>query len=92
MSTRSDRIEARLLPEQRASIDRAAEREGVSRSAFVVGAAIEKAERMLAEETTTRVPASFFDDLLAALDVATPAPILAAAAQQARRDGRLRRT
>ncbi len=89
MSTRSDRIEARLLPEQRASIDRAAEREGVSLSAFVVTAAVEKAERMIADETTTRVPSSFFDDLLAALDDPTPAPKLARAAQRARRDGRL---
>ena len=89
MSTRSDRIEARLLPEQRASIDRAAAREGQSLSAFVVSAAVEKAERMIADETTTRVPASFFDDLLAELD--QPAPALTRAAQRARRDRRLTR-
>ena len=91
MSTRSDRIEARLLPEQRAAIDRAAAREGVSRLAFVVTAAVEKAERMIADELTTRVPASFFDDLLAALDEAAPAPALARASQRARRDRRLTR-
>jgi len=61
-----------LLP--RFTVDRAAAREGVSRSAFVVAAAVEKAERIIADEATTRVPPRFFDDLLAALDEATPAP------------------
>ncbi len=91
MTTRSDRIEARLLPEERAAIDRAAAQEGVSRSTFVVVAAVEKAERLIAEEATTRIPPSFFDDLLAALDTAAPAPALAHAAERAHRDRRLTR-
>lgn len=91
MATRSDRIEARLLPEERAAIDRAAAQEGVSRSTFVVVAAVEKAERLIAEEATTRIPPSFFDDLLAALDAAGPAPALARAAERAHRERRLTR-
>src|SRR6266849_7127314 len=88
MTTRSDRIEARLLPEERAAIDRAAAQEGVSRSTFVLVAAVEKAERLIAEEATTRIPPSFFDDLLAALDTAAPARARMRARERTRRGPR----
>lgn len=76
MATKTDRIEARLPPQHLATIDRAAAMEGVSRSAFVVAAAVEKAEQVIADESITRVPASFFDDLLASLDERAPTPAL----------------
>lgn len=91
MAGKTDRIEARLPAEQLATIDRAAATAGVSRSAFVVTAAVEKAERVISAEAITRVPPSFFDDLIAALDEPTPAPRLAQVAKRARRKGRLAR-
>lgn len=91
MPSKTDRIEARLPHDQLAAIDRAAASAGMSRSAFVVTAAVEKAERVIADENTTRVPPSFFDDLLAALDDATSAPALARAARRARRQPQIRR-
>jgi len=92
VTVKSDRIEARLLAEQLAAIDRAAASEGVSRSAFVVTAAVERAERVISAESITRVPASFFDDLVAALDQPTSAPRLARAAKRARLASRIART
>jgi len=92
VTVKSDRIEARLQAEQLAAIDRAAASEGVSRSAFVVTAAVERAERVFSAESITRVPASFFDDLVAALDQPTSAPRLARAAKRARLASRIART
>ncbi|MHB8464179.1 MAG: type II toxin-antitoxin system TacA family antitoxin [Acidimicrobiales bacterium] len=89
MPVRSDRIEARLSPDQRERIDRAARFEGQTRSAFVVAAAVEKADQVIADLTTTRVPVDFFEQLLAALDDPGEAPALARAARRARRTPRL---
>jgi uncharacterized protein (DUF1778 family) len=89
MPSKTDRIEARLLPEQLAAIDRAAASEGLSRSAFVVTAAVEKAEQMMAGQVTTKVPGSFFDELLAVIDEPMPAPALTRAAQKARQRGQI---
>jgi uncharacterized protein (DUF1778 family) len=63
------RLEFRVTPQDKAQIERAAALAGEHVTAFARVAASERAERVLREhETTTTVPAEFFDDLLAALD------------------------
>jgi len=89
MAVKTDRVEARLSPEERARIERAASTAGLSVSAFMVGAAVERADEIIAEATTTTVPADYFDVLLAALDEPAQAPRLAQAAKRARRSPRI---
>jgi uncharacterized protein (DUF1778 family) len=73
------RLEVRVRPESKARIERAAALVHAPVSDFVRSAAEERAE------TLTRVPAEFFDDLLAALDApAEPSSALARAARRAR--------
>jgi len=76
------RLEFRVSPEDRSRIKRAAELAGEPVGTFARSAAEERADRILREhEATTKVPAAFFDDLMAALDApAEPSPALAAAA------------
>ncbi len=65
----SARLEFRVRPDRKSRIEAAAALLGEPVSEFARAAAEEKAERVLAEhEATTRVPAEFFDDLLAAFD------------------------
>lgn len=91
MSVKSGRVEARLSPEQRERIARAAAFAGESLSAFMVAAAVQRADELIAEESSTVVPTDYFDQLLAALDApAEPSPRLAAAAKRARRELRIR--
>lgn len=68
MATRSERIEARIDPDRASRIRCAAELAHASVSAFVVEAAVERAERILVEHHSATVPSQFFDRLLAALD------------------------
>jgi uncharacterized protein (DUF1778 family) len=92
MSTKTERVEARLSLEQRTRIERAAEYVGESMSTFIVGAAVERADELIAAHFATVVPADYFDQLLAALDEPTePSPILSAAAKRARRRQRITR-
>jgi uncharacterized protein (DUF1778 family) len=84
MSTRIDRIEARVAPERAERIREAAELAHQSVSSFVIDAAEEKAERIILEQRETDVPSSFFDELLAALDEPpTAVPALHDAAERA---------
>lgn len=85
MATKSERVEARLSAEERAQIERAARFEGRSLSAFMVDAAVERADQILAEQTKTVVPADYFDQLVAALDEPDRAPRLRRAAKRAGR-------
>jgi uncharacterized protein (DUF1778 family) len=85
MAVKTDRMEARVSPEERERIERAASASGLSVSAFIVSAAVERADDVIAATTTTTVPADYFDDLLAALDVAEAAPRLAKAARRRHR-------
>jgi uncharacterized protein (DUF1778 family) len=86
MGTREDRIEARVQPERAKRIRLASRLLQTSVSAFVVDAAAEKAEQVIAEHTYTTVPAKYFDRLLAALDEpATVIPGLARAAARVRK-------
>lgn len=68
MAARTERLEARIAPDEHSRIKRAADLEHTSISSFMVAAAAEKADRVIAEHHTTILPARFFDDLLAALD------------------------
>jgi uncharacterized protein (DUF1778 family) len=90
MAVKTDRMEARVSPEERQRIERAAAAQGVSVSAFMVNAAVDRADEVMAEATTTTVPADYFDSLLAALDLAEPAPRLARAAKDSARSKRIR--
>jgi uncharacterized protein (DUF1778 family) len=89
MAAKTDRMETRVSPEERAHIERAASVAGLSASAFIVSAAVDRADDIIAAATTTTAPADYFDELLAALDSPAPAPRLAKAAKQARRHGRV---
>jgi uncharacterized protein (DUF1778 family) len=80
------RLEVRVRPESKARIERAAALVHAPVSEFVRSAAEERAERVMTDhEAQTRVPAEFFDDLLAALDgPVEPAGALARASGRAR--------
>lgn len=90
MAVKTERIEARVAPEQRERIERAASLTGVSTSAFMVSSAVEHAEAVIADATTTFVPTDYFDELLAALDTPAHAPRLAEAAKRAQHNPRVR--
>jgi uncharacterized protein (DUF1778 family) len=90
MPAKSDRVEARLSPDERERINRAAEFEGQSVSSFMVTAAVEKADQVISEHTVTQVPTNYFDQLLRALDEPGPAPQLRRAARRARQHSRIR--
>jgi uncharacterized protein (DUF1778 family) len=63
------RLEFRLADESKARMERAAEIVKVPLSDFVRSAAEERTEQILRDhDATLTVPATFFDDLLAALD------------------------
>lgn len=81
MATKSERLEARVSPEQRARLEWAAQTAGTSLSTFVVDAAVERAEEILAAEAATLVPTDYFEVLLATLDVPDEAPTLARSAR-----------
>lgn len=89
MAVKSERLEARVSPEQRARLEWAASLAGTSVSAFVIEAAVERAEELTAAQLATTVPADYFDRLVSALDTAESAPTLARAASQARRRRRI---
>lgn len=86
--TATARLEVRIRPESKARITLAADLVNVPVSDFVRSAAEDRAEQILREhESQTRVPAAFFDDLLAALDdSARPSAALRRAARRARDD------
>jgi uncharacterized protein (DUF1778 family) len=89
MAVKSDRLEARVSPEQRARLEWAAAISGTSVSTFVVDAAVERAEEVVAAQMSTAVPAEYFDRLVAALDEADRAPTLTKAARRVRRRPRI---
>jgi uncharacterized protein (DUF1778 family) len=91
MATKSERLEARVSPEQRARLEWAAQTAGLSLSTFVLDAAVDRAEEILATETTTLVPIDYFETLLANLDAPDQAPTLARSARRARDNRNLRR-
>lgn len=90
VARKTDRVEARLSPEERQRIDQAAQLAGQSLSAFMVGAAVEKADQVIADIAVTVVPPDYFDRLVAEIDKADPAPQLARAVARARRSRLIR--
>ena len=80
------RLEVRVRPEVKAKIALAADLVNLPVSDFVRSAAEDRAEEILREhESQTRVPAAFFDSLLAALDEpARPSPALRRASRRTR--------
>ena len=89
MAVKSERLEARVSPEQRARLERAASLAGTSVSAFVVDAAVDRADELLAAQMSTTVPADYFDQLVSALDRPDRAPALAKAAKRVARRPRI---
>ena len=89
MAVKTDRLEARLSPDERERIKQAAATAGLSVSAFVAEIAVERADQIIAATTPTVVPADYFDDLLAAHDDSANAPRLAEAAKRSRRSNRI---
>ncbi len=89
MAVKTNRVESRVSPEERARIEQAAAMAGMSVSSFMVGAAVDRADELITEYTTTIVPADYFDALLATLDEPDPAPRLAKAAADLRRSRRI---
>jgi uncharacterized protein (DUF1778 family) len=88
---KSDRVEARLSPDQRDRIEQAATLAEESMSSFMVSAAVERAEAVIADHASTVVPSDYFDQLLSALDEGSESsPRLAAAARRSRRRPRIR--
>lgn len=90
MAPKSDRVEARLSPEEREVILRAAGFREVSMSSFIVAAAVEKAEEVISEHMVTRVPPDFFDRLVATLDEPDPSPGLEQAVKKVRANPQIR--
>jgi uncharacterized protein (DUF1778 family) len=89
MAVKSDRLEARVTPEQRARLEWAARLAGTSVSAFVVDAAVERAEELVTAQMSTSVPADYFDRLVDTLDHADRAPTLTKVAKRVERDSRI---
>ena len=89
MPAKTARIETRVSVAARRRIDRAAALQGSTLSAFIVSAAVERADEVLAAHDTTTVPAEYFDRLLAAIDKPNPAPRLRAAAKRSARRARI---
>jgi uncharacterized protein (DUF1778 family) len=83
MPARTQRLEARVSPEEAAIIRRAAALENVSASAFVVSSAVEQAEEVIASRQATAVPPDFFDRLLRSLE--KPGVVVPALARAAKR-------
>ena len=73
MPTKTARIELRAAPAREQRIRYAAELARQSLSAFVLDAASERAEQVIASSSSTVVPDDFFDELWDALD-APPSP------------------
>lgn len=83
MAARTDRIEARIEPERAERIRFASALVDESMSSFMVRAAVDRAERVIAEHTFTEVDEEYFVRLIAALDEPARAmPALAKVARQ----------
>jgi uncharacterized protein (DUF1778 family) len=89
MAAKAVRLEARLTPTQRRQIEQAAILAGESVSSFVVLAALDRADILVSERTSTVVPAAYFDQLVASMDEPDDAPHLAHAARETQQHRRI---
>jgi uncharacterized protein (DUF1778 family) len=64
----TQRFEIRLSDEALRQIREAASMEGTSASKFALDATLNRAQEVIAAQRTWRVPVSFFEELLSALD------------------------
>lgn len=85
MATRTRRIEMRADPASEERISKAAQVLHESVSSFVLRAASNEADRVLAQADVTLMPAEQFDTLIGSLDVPDPAPALERLAGRQRR-------
>ena len=69
---RSSRLNMRLPPEQRQTIDMAASLKGSSITQWAIDHLVTDARRDIEEETVTRLPSKAFDEFLKALDKPMP--------------------
>ena len=69
---RSSRLNMRLTPEQRQTIDMAASLKGSSITQWAIDHLVTDARRDIEEETVTRLPSKAFDEFLKALDKPMP--------------------
>lgn len=69
---RSSRLNMRLTPEQRRTIDMAASLKGSSITQWAIDHLVADARRDIEEETVTRLSPKAFDEFLAALDRPMP--------------------
>ena len=69
---RSSRLNMRLTPEQRQTIDIAASLKGSSITQWAIDHLVTDARRDIEEETVTRLPSKAFDEFLKALDRPMP--------------------
>lgn len=84
MAVTAGRLNFRISAEAEARLRAAAEAANQTLTEFVIGAAEERADELLARRTV--VPADYFDQLLAALDAPPePMPALVRAAKRSRR-------
>lgn len=67
MQTASDRLEVRLPPEEKALLARAAQLEGIKLSQFVLGPALKRARKVIAEAEQVTTTARGYRDVLDAL-------------------------
>lgn len=87
LMSKSARIELRAEPEQEERIRTAARLMNQSITTFVVTAAVERADEVIATWSTTTVSVEFFDQLLAALDHPAEANEAMVRAVRGRRQG-----
>ncbi|MGY4644023.1 type II toxin-antitoxin system TacA family antitoxin [Cellulomonas sp. URHB0016] len=85
MPSKTDRIEVRTDAATGDLIRRGADLAHTSTSQFVVDAARDRAEALVARADVTLMPAAQFDALMASLDHPTPMPVLRRAAERPRR-------
>ncbi len=68
MAAKTERVEARLQPEQRALLEDAAALRGQSLSGFMIGAALAEANSLLEETRVTVIPREFEANFIKLLD------------------------
>ncbi len=67
MTTATDRLEVRMLPDEKGLLTRAAQIQGVKLSQFVLGPALKRARKVIAEAEQVTTTAKGYTDVLDAL-------------------------
>ena len=75
-ATPKARLEARIDPELDELITQAAQKQGVSKTAFVSDAARDAALKVIARADVTLMAANVFDQMMASIDLADDSPEL----------------